>query len=61
MKYIIGIIILFVFLLILSLAGQADYDEAQRQDQEYCDMVAKGVWPDYKNIYKDQQVRNYDI
>jgi hypothetical protein len=35
----------------LNLAGEADYQEALRQEKEYCEMVAAGTWPDYENKF----------
>jgi len=33
----------------LGFAGSADYEEAQRAVAEYCDMVAAGHWPAYRD------------
>lgn len=38
-------------LLVFGLAGNWDYEDAVRQDQEYCDMVKHGLWPDYRGDY----------
>ncbi len=45
--------IIAVFLIIwvpLLIAGSMDYEEAQNQDEFYCEMVREGSWPDYKNL-----------
>lgn len=42
--------ILAVILLVVLL-GHQDAAEADRQDQEYCDMVRSGHWPDFKGTY----------
>jgi hypothetical protein len=47
-----------VFILLAGLAGQADYEDAQLQEQAYCANVKefketngqKG-WPDYRELY----------
>lgn len=33
---------------LFSIAADADMQEQQRIQAEYCDMVAAGHWPDYK-------------
>ena len=40
---------LAAFFALLWFAGDADYQEAQRQAEEYSRNVCAGVWPDYKN------------
>jgi len=30
-----------------------EYEDAVKEDEHYCEMVKSGVWPDYKNIYKE--------
>lgn len=35
----------------LSFAAQADIEEAQRQEDEYCENVANGLWPDYNKNF----------
>lgn len=34
----------------LGVVGEADYQEAIRQEQEYQAMVCDGHWPNYKRI-----------
>jgi hypothetical protein len=36
----------------VAIAGGSDYEEAKRSQAEYCEMVAKGYWPDYEGQYK---------
>lgn len=33
----------------MGFAGSADYDDAQRSVAEYCEMVAAGHWPAYRD------------
>jgi len=40
----------FAFLVALGVAGESDYQEAVRQEQEYQHMVCSGAWPNYKRI-----------
>ena len=35
-------------LLVLGIAGEGDYQEAQDQAQLYDEMVCKGLWPDFE-------------
>lgn len=41
--------LLVLLLIILGVAGQADYHAQQFEDKEYVEMVCRGDWPDYKN------------
>jgi hypothetical protein len=41
---------LVAILAALGVAGEGDYQEAVRQEQEYQKMVCTGVWPNYKRI-----------
>lgn len=38
------------FAMLLGLVGSYDYDEALDSQALYCENVASGVWPDYKEI-----------
>lgn len=38
-------------IVLLSVAGDGDLVEAQRQQQEYCVNVHAGYWPDYNHNY----------
>lgn len=38
-----------VLMIIGSAAGNSDFDEAKRQEREYCTMVEAGAWPDYNH------------
>lgn len=37
---------------LLGLVGTMDYQDAQADQDEYCDMVASGAWPDYRGDYE---------
>lgn len=37
---------------VYAIAGTSDYHAAQRQKQHYCNMVERGAWPDFKDVYK---------
>jgi CHASE3 domain sensor protein len=44
---------LFMFsllMLFLLIAGTMDYQDEQMLISDYCDQVAQGAWPNYKNI-----------
>lgn len=45
-KYVLA----FTSLMLLGLVGSYDYDEAKASEKLYCENVASGVWPAYKEI-----------
>ena len=47
-----AIALIAFILLAFGLAGANDYDEAVRQEAEYCDAVYHGKWPDYRGDYR---------
>lgn len=49
MKLIYGLTAAVLFLYLMGIAGKMDYQEEVRQEQEYTEMVCKGLWPDYNN------------
>ena len=40
-------IVLF-FVIALGIVGRGDFEDEQREMQNYCDNVAAGVWPAYR-------------
>jgi len=47
----LNILLIVAFLsLILTLAGEMDYREAQDESLIYQTMVCEGVWPNYKGL-----------
>ena len=40
-------------LVLLALVGENDYEDALLQQQEYCQNVASGIWPDYNGNAKE--------
>ena len=42
-----------ILLLAFGLAGTWDYEDALRQQKEYCEMVSLGVWGDYNGNYDE--------
>lgn len=34
-------------------AGNEDANEAQRQQDRYCNMVSQGAWPDYRENFDE--------
>lgn len=49
-SFIIGVII---FVLVLTLVGNQDYQDAKRDEQAYCDGVKNNSWPDYHGNYAE--------
>lgn len=42
-----------LFLVIaFGIAGRGDFEEAQRQEEQYCQNVHSGHWPDYRGDYR---------
>jgi len=39
-----------IFALSYGYVGDEDYVEAVKAQEVYCENVAKGVWPDYKEV-----------
>lgn len=48
-----GLVVALLFIWLLSWAGNADYQEALRQERQYAEDVCSGFRPNWK----DQQVR----
>ena len=46
--------LLVALLLLLGLAGRMDYEDAEREQSNYCEMVKAGYWPDYQGNYKKE-------
>lgn len=42
--------LLAVVLMLLVIASSMGYEDEQREQGVYCQMVKEGSWPDYKNI-----------
>jgi hypothetical protein len=47
-KRFVGLVVALLFILLLSWAGNADYEEAVRQERQYIDDVCAGFRPDWK-------------
>lgn len=41
------------FILLLGIVGKMDADDAEMQADQYCDMVYRGLWPDYQRSYHE--------
>ena len=46
------IAIILVIFGALAIAGQMDFDDAQTEQEHYCEMVKMKAWPDYQGTYK---------
>lgn len=38
--------------LFMGIVGRMDADDAQLQQDQYCDMVKAGYWPDYQGAFR---------
>ena len=55
-------IVLMVAILILGNIGRYDFLDQQKLQAEYCENVAAGNWPDYKQNFNDVCLGgNYDF
>lgn len=43
---------LILILLLMGIAGAMDVEDAEKQEQFYCERVATGHWPDYRQNYR---------
>ena len=48
-KRFLGLVVALLFILLLSWAGNADYEEAVRQERQYIDDVRAGFRQDWKS------------
>ena len=48
-KRFVGLVVALLFILLLSWAGNADYEEAVRQERQYIDDVRAGFRQDWKS------------
>lgn len=46
--------IVTIVLLIVGTVGNMEREDALREHQHYCRMVAEGNWPDYKGILETE-------
>lgn len=44
---------LFLVLVLLGVVGAMDAEDAEKQEELYCEMVAAGRWPDYQRNAKE--------
>lgn len=43
---------LLALLGLFGLAGAMDYEDQQAEQENYCEMVREGLWPDYRGTYR---------
>lgn len=46
-----GLLAAAFFVAALVIAGGLEYHDERAQFARYCDMVAAGAWPDYRDLY----------
>ena len=44
--------VLLALLGLFGLAGAMDYEDQQAEQENYCEMVREGLWPDYRGTYR---------
>ena len=44
--------VLLAVLGLFGLVGAMDYEDAQAEEANYCEMVKAGHWPDYRGTYR---------
>jgi hypothetical protein len=42
----------------LGVAGNFDFEEAQQQQDRYCEFVADGTWPPYNSSINCEEIKN---
>ncbi len=47
-EFVIGLLVIVLFVFAAGLVGSLDYDEAVRQQDDYCDRVRNRLLPDYR-------------
>lgn len=50
----IGLAMIIGLVLIIGLVGRMDYQDEIAEADLYCQNVADGVWPDYRNTYEKE-------
>ena len=48
------IAVLLALLGLFGLAGAMDYEDQQAEQENYCDMVKAGYWPDFQGTYRSE-------
>lgn len=51
------IVFILLVILLFGLAGRTDYADAKLQEEQYCEMVKSGKWPDYEGNYREVCLR----
>lgn len=46
------ILLAFLACTLVGVIGRMDMQDAQAAQDQYCDMVAEGAWPDYRGDYE---------
>lgn len=46
-RVVVGLVVVMTVVIAFAVVGQADYEEARAQEQEYREMVCAGYWPAY--------------
>lgn len=44
--------VLLALLALFGLVGAMDYEDQQAEQENYCEMVREGLWPDYRGTYR---------
>lgn len=52
------IVFILLVILLFGLAGRMDYEDAKLQEEQYCEMVKSGKWPDYEGNYREVCLHN---
>lgn len=54
MKHANAIVLAIIAFSTLGWAGESDYQDAKREQAEYCQNVKDGVWPDFRETYDSE-------
>lgn len=52
-QFALTITAIFTLLVLFGIVGKMDAEDAELQEEVYCDMVFKSLWPDYQRSYHE--------
>ena len=46
-------ILVSLAIFLFGVVSEMSYEDAVREENQYCELVGDGTWPDYKGIYEE--------
>jgi len=53
-KMFLGLICSLLVIILFAIVANMDYEDSVSNNYEYCVMVEKGAWPDFKGIFEKE-------